>query len=149
MVFLEENSVDKYCNNVITSENMDWCLDIEEYTSLPPLAPIPSDSIIYNPELFDIQTRTAVLNALISLNFEMYLENFSTRGSIYTGCYDISIHVIDETSEKNTCGSEIMRNILDTSGVIRVTSQEHLGEYSSYISIIPSISSYYSDVFAN
>ena len=149
VVFLEENSVDKYCNNVITSENMDWCLDIEEYTSLPPLAPIPSDSIIYNPELFDIQTRTAVLNALISLNFEMYLENFSTRGSIYTGCYDISIHVIDETSEKNTCGSEIMRNILDTSGVIRVTSQEHLGEYSSYISIIPSISSYYSDVFAN
>lgn len=149
VVFLEENSVDKYCNNVIISENMDWCLDIEEYTSLPPLAPIPSDSIIYNPELFDIQTRTAVLNALISLNFEMYLENFSTRGSIYTGCYDISIHVIDETSEKNTCGSEIMRNILDTSGVIRVTSQEHLGEYSSYISIIPSISSYYSDVFAN
>lgn len=149
VVFLEENSVDKYCNNVITSENMDWCLYIEEYTSLPPLAPIPSDSIIYNPELFDIQTRTAVLNALISLNFEMYLENFSTRGSIYTGCYDISIHVIDETSEKNTCGSEIMRNILDTSGVIRVTSQEHLGEYSSYISIIPSISSYYSDVFAN
>ena len=149
VVFLEENSVDKYCNNVITSENMDWCLDIEKYTSLPPLAPIPSDSIIYNPELFDIQTRTAVLNALISLNFEMYLENFSTRGSIYTGCYDISIHVIDETSEKNMCGSEIMRNILDTSGVIRVTSQEHLGEYSSYISIIPSISSYYSDVFAN
>ena len=149
VVFLEENSVDKYCNNVIISENMDWCLDIEDYTSLPPLAPIPSDSVIYNPELFDIQTRTAVLNALISLNFEMYLENFSTRGSIYTGCYDISIHVIDETSEKNTCGSEIMRNILDTSGVIRVTSQEHLGEYSSYISIIPSISSYYSDVFAN
>ena len=128
---------------------MDWCLDIEDYTPLTPMAPIPSDSIIYNPELLDIQTRTAVLNALISLNYEMYLENFSTRGSVYTGCYDISVHVIDETSEKNTCGSEIMNNILGTSGLIRVTSQEHLGQYSSFISIIPGISAYYSENFAN
>ena len=148
VVFLEENTLKIYCDNDIISENMDWCLDIEEYISLPPLAPVPSDSIIYNPQIFDIQTRTAVLNALISLNYEMYLENFSTRGSVYTGCYDISVHIIDETSEKNTCGSEIMRNILDTSSVIRVTSQEHLGQYSSLISIIPGISSHYSNVFA-
>ena len=108
IVFLEENTVNMYCDNILISENMDWCLDIEEYTSLPAIAPIPSDSVIYNPELLDIQTRTAVLNALISLNYEMYLENFSTRGSVYTGCYDISVHVIDEESQKNTCGSEIM-----------------------------------------
>ena len=124
-------------------------MNIEEYTSLPSMAPIPSDSIIYNPELFDIQTRTAVLNALISLNYEMYLENFSTRGSIYTGCYDISVHVIDETSQKNMCGSEIMNNILGTSALTRATSQEHLGQYSSFIAIIPGISSYYSDIFTN
>ncbi len=78
IVFLEENTVNMYCDNILISENMDWCLDIEEYTSLPAIAPIPSDSVIYNPELLDIQTRTAVLNALISLNYEMYLENFST-----------------------------------------------------------------------
>jgi ABC-type phosphate/phosphonate transport system substrate-binding protein len=149
ITFLEENIVDKFCGNFIVSENMDWCLNIEEYTSLPSMAPIPSDSIIYNPELFDIQTRTAVLNALISLNYEMYLENFSTRGSIYTGCYDISVHVIDETSEKNMCGSEIMNNILGTSALIRATSQEHLGQYSSFIAIIPGISSYYSNIFTN
>ena len=149
IVFLEENTVNMYCDNVVISENMDWCLDIEEYTSLPAIAPLPSDSIIYNPELLDIQTRTAVLNALVSLNYEMYLENFSTRGSVYTGCYDISVHVIDEDSQKNTCGSEIMNNILDTSGLTRATSQEHLGQYSSFIAIIPGISSYYSDIFAN
>ena len=147
ITFLEENTVNIYCNNVIISENMDWCLDIEEYTSLPAIAPIPSDSVIYNPELLDIQTRTAVLNALISLNYEMYLENFSTRGSVYTGCYDISVHVIDEISQKNTCGSEIMNNILGTSGLTRATSQEHLGQYSSFIAIIPGISSYYSERF--
>ena len=128
---------------------MEWCLDIEEYTSLPAIAPLPSDSVIYNPELLDIQTRTAVLNALISLNYEMYLENFSTRGSVYTGCYDISVHVIDETSQKNTCGSEIMNNVLQTSTIVRVTSQEHLGQFSSFVSIIPGISSYYSETFTN
>ena len=149
IVFLEENTVNMYCDKILISENMDWCLDIEEYTSLPAIAPIPSDSVIYNPELLDIQTRTAVLNALISLNYEMYLENFSTRGSVYTGCYDISVHVIDEESQKNTCGSEIMNNILDTSGLTRATSQEHLGKYSSFIAIIPGISSYYSGIYTN
>lgn len=149
IVFLEENTVNMYCDNILISENMDWCLDIEEYISLPAIAPIPSDSVIYNPELLDIQTRTAVLNALISLNYEMYLENFSTRGSVYTGCYDISVHVIDEESQKNTCGSEIMNNILDTSGLTRATSQEHLGKYSSFIAIIPGISSYYSGIYTN
>ena len=149
IVFLEENTVNMYCDNILISENMDWCLDIEEYTSLPAIAPIPSDSVIYNPELLDIQTRTAVLNALISLNYEMYLENFSTRGSVYTGCYDISVHVINEESQKNTCGSEIMNNILDTSGLTRATSQEHLGKYSSFIAIIPGISSYYSGIYRN
>jgi len=149
IVFLEENTVNMYCGNILISENMDWCLDIEEYTSLPTIAPIPSDSVIYNPDLLDIQTRTAVLNALISLNYEMYLENFSTRGSVYTGCYDISVHVIDEESPKNTCGSEIMNNILDTSGLTRATSQDHLGQYSSFIVIIPGISSYYSGIYTN
>ncbi|MAD56611.1 MAG: hypothetical protein CL974_03590 [Euryarchaeota archaeon] len=149
IVFLEENTVNMYCDNILISDNMDWCLDIEEYTSLPAIAPIPSDSVIYNPELLDIQTRTAVLNALISLNYEMYLENFSTRGSVYTGCYDISVHVIDEESQKNTCGSEIMNNILDTSGLTRATSQEHLGKYSSFIAIIPSISSYYAGIYTD
>ena len=149
IVFLEENTVNMYCDNTVISENMDWCLDTEEYTSLPAIAPIPSDSVIYSPDLLDIQTRTAVLNALISLNYEMYLENFSTRGSVYTGCYDISVHVIDEESQKNTCGSEIMDNILGTSGLTRATSQEHLGQYSSFVAIIPGISSYYSGIFAN
>ena len=149
ITFLEENIVNLYCDNVVISENMEWCLDIEEYTSLPAIAPLPSDSVIYNPELLDIQTRTAVLNALISLNYEMYLENFSTRGSVYTGCYDISVHVIDETSQKNTCGSEIMNNVLQTSTIVRVTSQEHLGQFSSFVSIIPGISSYYSETFTN
>ena len=148
VVFLQEEIVDLYCNNNLDTDNQAWCLEIDQYFALTTLAPIPTNSIIYNPDLLDIQTRTAILNSLISLNYEMYLENYSTGGSTYTGCYDISIHVIDESSPRNTCGSEIMFNILDTSGLVRVTSQEHLGLYSDYITNIPGISSYYSDIFA-
>ncbi len=149
VVFLEESVINYYCDNNLESVNRDWCLEIDEYVSLPSLSPNPTDSIIYNPNLLDIQTRTAILNALILLNYEMYLENYSTRGSTYTGCYDISIHVIDEDSPRNACGSEIMTNVLNTSGVVRATSQEHLGTYSEYISNIPGISSYYSEIYGN
>jgi ABC-type phosphate/phosphonate transport system substrate-binding protein len=147
VVFLQEETLESYCNNNLDTDNEVWCLEFDEYFSLTPLAPIPTNSIIYNPDLLDIQTRTAILNSLIFLNYEMYLENYSTQGSVYTGCYDISIHVIDESSPRNTCGSEIMNNILGTSGMVRVTSQEHLGTYSAYITNIPGISSYYSDMF--
>ena len=64
-----------------------------------------------------MQSRTAILNALMSLNFEMYLENYSFSGKTHTGCYDISIHVIDEDSEKETCGSEILKNMFNSSAL--------------------------------
>ena len=94
-------------------------------------------------QLLDIQTRTSVLNALMSLNYEMYVENYSVACTTYTGCYDISVHVIDEDSPKNNCGDEILSNVLNTPGLIRVTSQDHLGSYSDLISNIPGISNYF------
>jgi hypothetical protein len=102
---------------------------------------------MYNPSSLDVQTRTAILNALMSLNYETYVENYTVMGNTYTGCYDISVHVIDEEAPKNTCGSEILTNVLNTPGLVRVTSQEHLGSYSELISNIPGISSYYNDKF--
>jgi hypothetical protein len=94
-----------------------------------------------------VQSRTAILNAFASLNFEMYLENYSFSGETHTGCYDISIHVIDEESDRETCGSEILENIFNSSGVVRVTSQEHLGHFSNLLSNIPGISEYYIQYF--
>ena len=102
---------------------------------------------MYNPELLDVQTRTAILNALMSLNFESYVENYTTMGQSFTGCYDISVHVIDEESPRNKCGSEILSNVLNTPGIVRSTSQQHLGSYSELIRNIPGISSYYDDKF--
>jgi hypothetical protein len=147
IAFVEEGYLESYCENEDGGDNLDWCLNSSEYVALPFDIKIPTSTVIYNPENLDVQSRTAILNAFMSLNFEMYLENYSFSGKTLTGCYDISIHVIDEDSEKETCGSEILENIFDSSGVVRVTSQEHLGHFSNLVSNIHGISGYYLEYF--
>ncbi len=147
VAFAKDSTVDSYCNNEVSSENEEWCLDIDQYVALPAFGQAPSHPVMYNPSMLDVQTRTAILNALMSLNYEMYVENYSATGGPYTGCYDITTHIIDETAPKNTCGSEIMANILNTPGLVRVTSQDHLGSYSELIANIPGISTYFGEKF--
>ena len=131
----DENEV--FCNGDLQSNTETWCLDTEDYTSLPRIASVPYLSVIYDPLVLDMVTRTAILNSLLSLNYEMYLENFTTLGREYTGCYDISIHKIDETSPRESCGSEILSNSLQSSGFSRATSQSQLGSISAAISKLP------------
>lgn len=147
VAFAKDSTVDSYCGNDDSNQNEDWCLERDQYVALPTFGQAPSHPVMYNPQLLDIQTRTSVLNALMSLNYEMYVENYSVAGTTYTGCYDISVHVIDEDSPRNNCGDEILSNVLNTPGLIRVTSQDHLGSYSDLISNIPGISNYFSDKF--
>tara|TARA_B100001123_G_scaffold48436_2_gene49182 strand:- start:1119 stop:3200 length:2082 start_codon:yes stop_codon:yes gene_type:complete len=147
VAFAKDSTVDSYCGNEIEGDNEEWCLDRDQYVALPAFGKAPSHPVMYNPGMLDVQTRTAILNALMSLNFENYVENYTTMGQTYTGCYDISIHVIDEESPRNTCGSEILANVLNTPGIVRATSQQHLGSYSELIRNIPGISSYYDDKF--
>ena len=147
VAFAKDSTVDSYCGNDDSNQNEDWCLERDQYVALPTFGQAPSHPVMYNPQLLDIQTRTSVLNALMSLNYEMYVENYSVAGTTYTGCYDISVHVIDEDSPKNNCGDEILSNVLNTPGLIRVTSQDHLGSYSDLISNIPGISNFFSDKF--
>jgi ABC-type phosphate/phosphonate transport system substrate-binding protein len=147
VAFAKDSTIDSYCGNEDTSENEDWCLARDQYVALPAFGQAPSHPVMYNPDKLDMQTRTAVLNALMSMNNEMYVENYTFGGSSYTGCYDITIHVVDDTSAKNTCGDEIMSNVLNTPGLVRVNTQEHLGSYSSLISNVPGISAYYDTKF--
>ena len=58
-------------------------------------------------------------------------------------CYNKITHAVDSTSAKNTCGSEIMANILNTDGLIEVNTQVHMGTYSKALSSIPGIFAYY------
>ena len=145
VAFAKDSTVDSYCNNDDPAENEEWCLEVDEYVALPAFGRAPSHPVMYNPTVLDVQTRTAVLNALMSMNYETYYVNYTTRGDTFTGCYDITVHVLDEESPRNTCASEILQNVLNTDGLVRTTSQNHLGSYSDLISNIPGISAYFGD----
>ena len=147
VAFAKDSTVDSYCNNEDPAENEEWCLEMDEYVALPAFGRAPSHPVMYNPTVLDVQTRTAVLNALMSMNYETYYVNYTTRGETFTGCYDITVHVLDEESPRNTCASEILQNVLNTDGLVRTTSQNHLGSYSDLISNIPGISAYFGDKF--
>ena len=79
------------------------------------------------------------------MNYEIFLDNFSRSGTIYTGCYDFSTHVIDEDSPRSDCGSEILANIFDSPGIVRTTSQVHLGSFSQTMAVFPGLSVYVED----
>jgi len=137
IAFVEGNEQEIFCQDGLQPSDENWCLDPAEYSLLPPIGSLPYKSVIYDPAVLDMVSRTAVLNSLLSLNYEMYLDNFTTMGREYTGCYDISIHKIDENSPREACGSEILSNSLHSSGFSRTTPQSLLGQISGLIGILP------------
>jgi len=143
VAFAKDSTVDSYCGNDNASLNEDWCLAREDYVPLPAFGQAPSHPVMYNPDKLDVQTRTAILNALLAMNNEMYVVDYEMQGQKYTGCYNKITHQINSTSDRNICGGEIMSNILGTSGLVEANTQEHLGSYSSLISALPGISTYY------
>ena len=143
VAFAKDSTVDGYCGNEDAADNEDWCLPRDEYIALPAFGQAPSHPVMYNPEKLNVQTRTAILNALLAMNNEMYVEDYEMQGETYTGCYNIVTHQVDSEAERNTCGGEILGNILGTPGLVEANTQEHLGSYSSLIAAIPGISSYY------
>ena len=147
VAFAKDSTVASYCDNEVATENEDWCLDMSQYVALPSFGKAPSHPLMYNPETLDMQSRTAIINALMTLNNQMYVENYTVMGNTYTGCYDLSTHQVNSISDKNSCGDQILSNILNTPGLTRVNTQEHLGSYSSLISNVPGISTYYNQKF--
>ena len=143
VAFAKDSTVSSYCGKEDASENADWCLPESEYIHLPSYGSAPSHPVMYNPETLDVQTRTAILNAMLALNDEMYVEDYPIQGQNYTGCYSMISQQVDTTSPQSACGDQILSNVLNTGGLVEVNSQEHLGSYSSLISAIPGISSYF------
>ncbi len=74
-----------------------------------------------------------------------YYENYGASTNSY--CYNTVTHEVDSESEQNTCGGEILSNILNTPGLVETNTQEHLGSYSGLISSIPGIGTYYDTKF--
>ena len=147
VAFAKDSTIASYCDNEDATENEDWCLAMDQYVALPAFGQAPSHPVMYNPDLLDVQTRTAILNALMSMNNEMYVVDYPMMGTTYTGCYDFATHQVDSTSDMNTCGDQILENVLNTPGIVSVTTEEHLGSYSSIIENVPGISAYYDTKF--
>ena len=143
VAFVKDSTIGSYCGNEDAAENEDWCLDEEEYILLPSYGSAPSHPVMYNPERVDIQTRTAILNALLSMNDEMYVENHSMGGETYTGCLNVNTQVVDTEQPMNECGDQILMNILNTPGIVEVNTQEHMGIYGNLIGSIPGITTYF------
>lgn len=143
VAFVKDSTIASYCGNEDAAENEDWCLDEDEYILLPSYGSAPSHPVMYNPDRVDIQTRTAILNALLSMNDEMYVENYQIGGQTYTGCYNMNSHAVDSDQPKNECGDQILSNILNTPGIVEVNTQEHMGIYGDLIGSIPGITTYF------
>jgi ABC-type phosphate/phosphonate transport system substrate-binding protein len=143
VAFVKDSTIGSYCGNEDAAENEDWCLDEEEYILLPSYGSAPSHPVMYNPDRVDIQTRTAILNALLSMNDEMYVENHSMGGETYTGCLNVNTQVVDTEQPMNECGDQILMNILNTPGIVEVNTQEHMGIYGDLIGSIPGITTYF------
>tara|TARA_B110000211_G_C14041595_1_gene537023 strand:+ start:353 stop:1504 length:1152 start_codon:yes stop_codon:yes gene_type:complete len=147
VAFVKDSTVTSYCGNTDMGKNEDWCLPESEYILLPSYGAAPSHPVMFNPDHLDHEKSTVLLNALLSLNNEMYVENYTIGDESFTGCYNTDSHMVDNQSPQNQCGDQILENVLNTPGLAETTNEEHLGSYSSLISAIPGISTYFDSKF--
>lgn len=137
IAFVNENFIGDHCTDSSTG-NSDWCLGTDNYTSIGGMGIVPTISVMYNPEILDTRSRASLINALVDMNYDMYLENYSRPGmGTYTGCYDISVHKVLNEIPKKSCGDEILKNVLEGSGIARANSQGHLGQFSHNLMLVP------------
>ena len=134
---------EKYCGDDDASENEDWCLAMDQYIQLPSFGQSPSHPVMYNPDKLDIHTRNAILNAMLSWNDEMWIEDYPMGGQNYTGCYNIVTHQIADIP-MNQCGGEILSSVTSKGyGLKAGNSQNHLASYSDLLGSVPGLSEYY------
>ena len=116
VAFVKDSTVASYCGNTNVSENLEWCLPESDYILLPSYGNAPSHPVMYNPATLDVQTRTAILNALLAMNSEMYVEDYSMQGQTTLQQSRLQMHLTTldhmETSLKMSLESRhtIVRN---------------------------------------
>ena len=137
IAFIADSTYEFYC----VDRNRNWCLEDGEYLALPIFGKAPSHPVMYNPELLDMATRAALLEELMAMNYESWIE----EGDGY--CYNTNSRSIDANLTQSSCGSSILSEVLNTGGLIAVNTQEHMGSYSDSISNVPGISAYFGDKY--
>ena len=97
-----------------------------------------------NQEKIDI-----IISSFLEMNNEIWVENHSMGGQTFTGCYNTQTHALNDTIAKESCGGEILQNILNTPSISKVGTEEHLGSYSEAIEAIPGIAEYFNDKYSS
>ena len=89
IAFIADTTYDFNC----VQKQRNWCLEEEDgssgYVALPIFGKAPSHPIMFNPEMMDMYTRAALLNALMDMNGESWIE----EGTGY--CYNQLTHEVD------------------------------------------------------
>lgn len=143
VAFVKDSSVSTYCGSDDPDLNEDWCLSLDEYILLPSYGQAPSHPVMFNPETLNEEKKALVLEALLSLNEEEYLEDGIIGDAIVTGCVNLVENTVNEGITASQCGDSILSNILNTGGLIETDTETHLGIYGSLIEAVPGISTYF------
>ena len=147
VAFVKDSSVATYCGSDDPAANEDWCLGLDEYILLPSYGQAPSHPVMFNPDFLSVDKQRLVLDALLALNNETYLENGVVGDAVVTGCLDVNANTVDEAISPSQCGDQILANILNTNGLVQADTETHLGIYGSLIGAIPGISNYFDTKF--
>lgn len=142
VAFAKTSSFEDHC------EGNDWCLARDEYRILEPhFGQVPTHPVMINPDEIGDEKRAAFIAAMLAMSSEMWVEDFPMMGTNYTGCYSMATHNVTDIPQ-NTCGGEILKNVLENKGAVKaVTSEAHLGSYSDAIAVIPGISAYFEEKY--
>jgi len=137
IAFIADTTYDYNCVQKLRN----WCLKDENgesgYVALPLFGKAPSHPVMYNPDNMDMYTRAALLNALMDMNGETWLDEAGGY------CYNQITRKVDNEITQNMCGDSILDEILNTGGLVAVNTQEHMGSYSDSISNVPGIAAYF------
>ena len=66
-----DSTVASYCDNEDSTENEEWCLDMDQYVALPEFGKSPSHPVMYNPETMSESKADAVRSALVGMSEDM------------------------------------------------------------------------------
>ena len=71
VAFAKDSTVASYCDNEDSTENEEWCLDMDQYVALPEFGKSPSHPVMYNPETMSESKADAVRSALVGMSEDM------------------------------------------------------------------------------
>ena len=143
VAFAKTSSYEDHC------EDNEWCLDRDEYRMLEPaFGQVPTHPVMVDPSQIDSEKQDAFVAAMLAMSSEMWVQDYPMGDTNYTGCYSIQPWIPPADIPQNTCGGEILKNVLENNGaVVSVTSQDHLSSYSDAIANIPGITAYFEEKY--